>query len=44
VLQGPRIWDSSWRKERAAAYGIAADELEDYYRDRTTLGAAAYPR
>jgi NAD(P)-dependent dehydrogenase (short-subunit alcohol dehydrogenase family) len=43
VLQGSRIWDSSWRKERAAAYGIAADELEDYYRDRTTLGVNVLP-
>jgi rhamnulose-1-phosphate aldolase/alcohol dehydrogenase len=37
VLQGSRIWDSSWREERAAAYGIAPDELEEHYRKRTTL-------
>ena len=37
VLQGSRIWDSSWREERAAAYGIEPDELEEHYRKRTTL-------
>jgi rhamnulose-1-phosphate aldolase/alcohol dehydrogenase len=37
VLQGSAIWNSSWRNERAAAYGIEPDELEDYYRKRTIL-------
>ena len=37
VLEGSRIWDSDWREERARAYGIAADELEEHYRARTTL-------
>jgi rhamnulose-1-phosphate aldolase/alcohol dehydrogenase len=43
VLQGSRIWDSSWRQERAAAYGIEPDELEEYYRQRTTLGVNVLP-
>jgi rhamnulose-1-phosphate aldolase/alcohol dehydrogenase len=43
VLQGSRIWDSSWREERAAAYGIEAGELEEYYRKRTTLGVNILP-
>jgi rhamnulose-1-phosphate aldolase/alcohol dehydrogenase len=43
VLQGSRIWDSSWREERAAAYGIAPDELEEHYRRRTTLGVNIVP-
>ena len=43
VLQGSRIWDSSWREERAAAYGIAPDELEEHYRKRTTLGVNILP-
>ena len=43
VLQGSRIWDSSWREERAAAYGIAPDELEEHYRKRTTLGVNIFP-
>lgn len=37
VLQGSAIWNSGWRNERAAAYGIEPNELEDYYRRRTTL-------
>jgi NAD(P)-dependent dehydrogenase (short-subunit alcohol dehydrogenase family) len=28
VLQGSRIWDSSWPEERTSFYGIAPDELE----------------
>ena len=43
VLQGSRIWDSDWREERAAAYGIEPDELEEHYRRRTTLGVDVLP-
>src|SRR5262249_9729831 len=43
VLQGSRIWDSSWRRERAAAYGIAEEELEAFYRERTTLKVSVAP-
>lgn len=44
ILQGSAIWNSSWRNERAAAYGIEPDELEEYYRKRTTLLVNIYPR
>src|SRR5215212_1117090 len=49
VLQGSRIWGSGWRRERAAAYGIEPEELEDYYRERNVLNVDggvkdAYPR
>jgi rhamnulose-1-phosphate aldolase/alcohol dehydrogenase len=43
VLSGSRIWDSSWREERAASYGIEPDQLEDHYRARTTLGVNIEP-
>ncbi len=43
VLQGSRIWDSSWRTERADAYGIAPDQLEEHYRRRTALGVSVIP-
>jgi rhamnulose-1-phosphate aldolase/alcohol dehydrogenase len=43
VLEGSRIWDSAWREERAAAYGIADDELEAFYRERTTLKVNVLP-
>ena len=42
VLRGSAIWNTEWRAERARAYGIAEDELEDFYRDRTTLRVAVY--
>lgn len=37
VLQGSNIWNSSWREERAKAYGIAPEQLEAHYRQRTIL-------
>jgi NAD(P)-dependent dehydrogenase (short-subunit alcohol dehydrogenase family) len=40
VLGGSKIWSSAWRAERAAAYRIEPDELEEYYRARTTLGVS----
>lgn len=43
VLHGSRIWGSSWREERAAAYGIAPEELEEHYRNRTVLGVHILP-
>jgi rhamnulose-1-phosphate aldolase/alcohol dehydrogenase len=43
VLQGSQIWNSSWREERARNYGIAPDELEEYYRKRTTLKVNILP-
>ncbi len=43
VLQGSRIWGSSWREERAASYGIEPGELEEHYRKRTTLGVNILP-
>jgi rhamnulose-1-phosphate aldolase/alcohol dehydrogenase len=44
ILQGSTIWNGSWRNERAAAYGIEPDQLEEYYRKRTTLLVNIYPR
>lgn len=43
VLAGSHIWSSAWREERSFAYGIRPDELEEYYRSRTTLGVSVYP-
>jgi NAD(P)-dependent dehydrogenase (short-subunit alcohol dehydrogenase family) len=42
-LQGSRIWGSSWREERAEAYGIAPEQLEEHYRKRTMLGVNVLP-
>ena len=43
VLEGSAIWNSQWREERAAAYGIEPDELEEHYRHRTVLNVNVYP-
>jgi rhamnulose-1-phosphate aldolase/alcohol dehydrogenase len=43
VLQGSRIWGSEWRQERASAYGIEPEELEDYYRKRNVLKVNVLP-
>ncbi|MED4083067.1 bifunctional aldolase/short-chain dehydrogenase [Halalkalibacterium halodurans] len=43
VLQGSAIWGSRWRQERATAYGIEPDQLEEHYRKRTTLLVNVYP-
>lgn len=43
VLAGSSIWNSSWRAERAATYGIREDQLEEFYRARTTLKVSIYP-
>jgi rhamnulose-1-phosphate aldolase/alcohol dehydrogenase len=45
VLSGSRIWgpDSTWRRERADAYGIAPEELEEHYRQRNTLKVNVLP-
>jgi NAD(P)-dependent dehydrogenase (short-subunit alcohol dehydrogenase family) len=43
VLSGSRIWGSSWREERAAAYGIKPEELEEHYRKRNVLKVNVLP-
>ena len=43
VLSGSRIWDSGWREERAAAYGIEPEELEEHYRKRNVLKVNVLP-
>src|SRR3954451_19815391 len=43
VLQGSQIWGSSWREERAAAYNLEPDELDEHYRQRNTLKVSIYP-
>jgi rhamnulose-1-phosphate aldolase/alcohol dehydrogenase len=43
VLSGSKIWGSSWREERAAAYGIEPEELEEHYRKRNVLKVNVLP-
>jgi len=37
VFQGSRLFDDKLRAERASAHGVAADELEEFYRQRNLL-------
>ncbi len=43
VLRGSKLWDSSWRKERAEAYHIREDQLEEHYRQRSLLKRNVFP-
>ncbi|MBV9820171.1 MAG: bifunctional rhamnulose-1-phosphate aldolase/short-chain dehydrogenase [Solirubrobacterales bacterium] len=43
VLQGSKIWDSSWRRQRAAAYDVSPDDLDELYRQRNALKVSIYP-
>ena len=44
VLQGSAIWGSKWKEERASAYGIEPDQLDEHYRQRTVLKVNIFPR
>ncbi|OLC39420.1 MAG: short-chain dehydrogenase [Candidatus Rokubacteria bacterium 13_1_40CM_4_69_5] len=43
VFQDSRLWSDEVRRQRAAAQGIAADQLEDFYRRRNLLGVRILP-
>jgi len=43
VLQGSGIWTGTWREERAAAYDMDGDELEEHYRQRSLLKREVLP-
>jgi rhamnulose-1-phosphate aldolase/alcohol dehydrogenase len=43
VLRGSKIWSGEWRAERAGAYKLKDDELEDFYRSRSMLKRGVYP-
>lgn len=43
VIDGSGIWTGPWREERARAYGVAPDQLEEHYRQRTGLKVSVLP-
>ena len=43
VLRGSTIWTGEWREQRAAAYKIKPDELEEHYRQRSMLKRSVLP-
>lgn len=43
VLRGSKIWTGEWREQRAAAYKMSTDELEEHYRSRSMLKRSVFP-
>ena len=43
VLRGSKIWTGEWREQRAAAYKMKPDELEEHYRQRSLLKRSVFP-
>ncbi len=43
VLRGSKIWSSEWREQRAAAYKMKPEDLEEHYRQRSLLKRSVYP-
>ncbi|HEU4368385.1 MAG TPA: bifunctional rhamnulose-1-phosphate aldolase/short-chain dehydrogenase [Methylomirabilota bacterium] len=43
IFQDSKLWSEEIRRERAAAQGIAVEQLEDFYRRRNLLGARILP-
>lgn len=43
VLRGSKIWSGEWKKERAEAYSITEDDLEEHYRQRSLLKRNVFP-
>lgn len=43
VLRGSKIWSGQWRKERAEAYNLEENQLEEFYRKRSMLKRSVLP-
>lgn len=43
VLRGSRIWAGEWRTQRADAYKVSPDQLEEVYRERSLLKLNVFP-
>jgi rhamnulose-1-phosphate aldolase/alcohol dehydrogenase len=43
VIKGSRIWDGKWKEERAASNKIGADDIEEFYRQRSMLKLSVLP-
>jgi len=43
VIVGSKIWEGEWAAGRAKAYGIAVDQLPQFYAKRNLLGVIIYP-
>ena len=43
MLRGSKIWTGEWREQRAAAYAMQPDDLEEHYRKRSMLKRSVFP-
>lgn len=43
VLRGSKIWTGEWKEQRAAAYDMPTDDLEEHYRKRSMLKRSVFP-
>ncbi len=43
VLRGSKIWTGEWKEQRAAAYNMSTDDLEEHYRQRSMLKRSVFP-
>lgn len=43
VLRGSKIWTGKWKEERASAYKLSTDDLEEHYRQRSMLKLNVFP-
>ena len=43
VIRGSRIWDGKWKEERAASNKIGAEDIEEFYRQRSMLKRSVLP-
>ena len=43
VLRGSKIWTGEWKEQRAAAYRMSTDDLEEHYRQRSMLKRSVFP-
>ncbi len=43
VLRGSKIWTGKWKEERASAYKMSTDDLEEHYRQRSLLKKSVLP-
>ena len=43
VLRGSKIWTGEWKEQRAAAYKMSTDDLEEHYRSRSMLKRSRVP-
>ncbi len=43
VLRGSKIWTGKWKEERAEAYDMSTDDLEEHYRKRSLLKRNVFP-